>query len=314
MKKYLFYFTGIFILLCSINCFSQTVTHLTKENSGLNEDKIWSIAVDNDGNKWIGTGESGLVKFDDEKWITLNKKNSLIKGNYISPIFVDSNNNIWVSYSRPYGLVKFDGQNWKNYTIKDLKLSKMSIIDITEDENGILYFGGQNGLTTFDGEVWKKIELPKSITIRALAVKNSDLIYIGHNKGLLVYENGIWKSLNSSNSELKSYVRSLKINKQGELIIGYGGGSEGGLSILKDEQWNHFNKENSSLSDNLVRDIEIDDFENYWLATNKGFNVMTKGKIFPLLFTGKQNAILDIATEGKTFWLATHFGLFKIEY
>ncbi|KPM30805.1 Two component regulator propeller domain protein [Croceitalea dokdonensis DOKDO 023] len=305
-------FSIILILLFFKISLGQEMTHFTKENSELTDDKIWGIAVDDDGNKWIGTGESGLIKFDGTNWTTYDKSNSEVKGSFISPIFVDSNNNVWVSYSKPNGLVKFDGQTWKSFSSYETKLSDNSVIAITEDENGILYFGGTSGLTSFDGENWKKIYLPKKLTIRAIAVKNSELIYIGHNNGLLIFKDNDWESLNDENSELQNYVRSLKFDVNGDLIIGYGGNKTGGLSILSNDKWTHMNKENSELSDNLVRDIEIDNFGLLWLATNNGLNIVTNDNIIPFYFRERGNAILDIAIEDKVYWIATHFGLFKI--
>lgn len=217
----------LIILFCQVN-FGQNITHFTKENSELTDDKIWGIAVDKNGNKWIGTGESGLIKFDGEKFTTFDTGNSVIKGKYISPIFIDSKDNIWVSYSQPDGIAKFDGKHWATFSASEIKFPKISIIDITEDENGIIYFGGSNGLTSFNGSEWNEIKLPKSVTIRALAVKNSKEIYVGHNKGLLIFDNGKWTSLNEENSELQSYVRELKICSDDELYIGYGGNITGG--------------------------------------------------------------------------------------
>ena len=305
---------SITLMLLFLNAsFGQELTHFTKENSELTDDKIWGIAVDNDGNKWLGTGESGLIKFDGTSWTTYDKSNSEVKGSFISPIFVDSNNNIWVSYSKPNGLAKFDGKTWKGFSSYETKLSDNSVIDITEDENGILYFGGTSGLTSFDGENWKKIYLPKKVTIREIAVKNPDLIYVGHNKGLLTFKNGEWESISDENSELQNYVSSLKFDINGDLIIGYGGNKTGGLSFLsKESKWTHTNKANSELSDNLVRDIEIDKFGLLWLATNNGLNVVTNAKIIPIFFRERGNAILDIAIEDNIYWIATHFGLFKI--
>ena len=186
MKKTLS--TILLILFIQIS-FGQNVEHFTQENAELKGDDFWGIAVDKEGYKWLGSAKSGLIKFDGEKFTTFDANNSVIKGKYISPIFVDSKGNIWVSFSQPDGLAKFDRKEWTTYSSSEIKLSKISIIDITEDENGILYFGGSNGLTSFDGIEWKKIGLPKSVTIRALAVKNSKEIYIGHNSGLLIYRN-----------------------------------------------------------------------------------------------------------------------------
>jgi ligand-binding sensor domain-containing protein len=37
---------------------------------------VLTIIIDRDGNKWIGTGGGGLVKFDDTNWTVYNIWNS----------------------------------------------------------------------------------------------------------------------------------------------------------------------------------------------------------------------------------------------
>jgi ligand-binding sensor domain-containing protein len=303
----------ILIILFIQFSFGQNIKHFNKENSDLTDNDIWGIAVDKHGNKWLGTAKSGLIKFDGKEFTTFDASNSVIKGKYISPIFIDSKDNIWTSFSQPNGLVKFDGEDWTTYSGNEMKLSKISIIDISEDENGIIYFGGSNGLTSFNGTEWKKIKLPKNVTIRALAIKSDQEIYIGHNNGLLIYKNSKWESLTTENSELQQYVRSLRLYNDNELYVGYGGNITGGYSILKNDKWNHVNKDNSDLSNNMVRDIEVDDKGNYWMATNNGLNIVSKDKIQSILFQQRGNAILDIAIENNIAWIATSFGLFKIE-
>lgn len=63
----------------------------------------------------------------------------------------------------------------------------------------------------------------------------------------------------------------------------------------------------------MVRDIEVDYKGNYWMATNNGLNIVKKDKIQSIFFREIGNAVLDIAIENDTAWIATHFGLFKIE-
>lgn len=98
MKKSIFLFLSILYFQVS---FSQTVKLYSKSNSKIPENELWSIAVDKTGNKWIGTSNFGLLKYDGKIFHSFNKTNSPIKGSFISPIFVDSNGNVWINYSRP---------------------------------------------------------------------------------------------------------------------------------------------------------------------------------------------------------------------
>lgn len=298
--------------------FSEIEYHLyNTTNSNILDDDIWSIEVDKKGNKWIGTGKKGLIKFDGEKWKNFNRDNSLIKGSFINPIYSDSKNNLWLTHSKPDALLRFDGEKWKQLLKSETKL-RQSPIKITE-KNGIIYLGGFNELVKYDGISWQIINLPKgNYTIRAIAVDNDETIAIGHNNGLLIRKNLRWTTYRISKSEnkLQNYVRSLKFLNNGKLFIGYGGNADGGFSILKNSNWVHYNKDNSKLSNNMVRDIEIDRNGTFWLATNDGLNKVDKdGLITPIFFYEEHNVtmIADIAIEGNIVWVATNFGLIKIK-
>tara|TARA_R110000744_G_scaffold380233_1_gene500359 strand:+ start:5769 stop:6707 length:939 start_codon:yes stop_codon:yes gene_type:complete len=308
-------FLLLILLFCYPFCIAQNITAFTESNSDLAEDKLWGISVDKNGNKWIGTSEFGLQKFDGEKWTTFDKNNSEIKGGFISPIFTDSKGNLWLSYSKPDGLVKFDGEKWTTFNAKEIKLSRISIIDIVEDKDGNIYFGGGSGITKYNGNIWEKIPLPiKGVTVRALDVSNDGELAVGHNSGLLIKANGEWKSYTDKSSELQlSVVRAVKY-VDNKLYIGYGGGSgNGGFSILKKNKWTHYNKSNSNIPNHMVRVIKEDSNGVLWMATNDGVIRFEKGKIKTIYLREKINSILDIEIENDKVWVATFFGLFKIE-
>jgi ligand-binding sensor domain-containing protein len=47
-----------------------------KWNSGLPDNAVYAIAIDGQGNKWIGTYGGGLAKFDGVRWTVYNTSNS----------------------------------------------------------------------------------------------------------------------------------------------------------------------------------------------------------------------------------------------
>lgn len=66
----------------------------------------------------------------------------------------------------------------KNYTRADYNAST-EIWDVKQDKNGILYFGNQDGLLTFDGSYWKTYALPNRGPVRALAIDEAGRIFAG---------------------------------------------------------------------------------------------------------------------------------------
>ncbi len=298
--------------------FGQQAELLDKSNSDLIDNDLLSVSVDKRGNKWIGTSKFGLVKYVNNSFENLNKENSEINGDYISPIFSDSKGNVWVSFSKPEeGLAKFDGKKWTTYSAKDIGVESISVIAITEDANGKIYFGGSNGILVYSDD-WIKLEMPEgSYTVRALDVNKDGSIAVGHNSGLLLFKNDNWIAFTKENSELRlGTVRAVKFLTDGALVVGYGGGfGDGGFSIIKEEKWKHFNKTNSKVPDHMIRDIEIDQNGTIWMATNNGVVKMEGKKVTPILFREGmyKNVILDIAIDNDSIWVATNFGLIKMK-
>ena len=309
---------NIALFFLTITGFSQNEEIINKSNSEITDDDIWAISVDNDGTKWLGTSKFGLIKYDNQNFINLNKENSEINGDFVSPIFTDSKGNVWLSFSKPdKRLAKFDGSKWTVFSENEIPNSSISVIAITEDKEGNVFFGGGNGVIKYDGENWTKLDLPKEgITVRAMDINKDGEIAVGHNSGLLIRKQGEWKSYSDKNSKLQlSVVRAVKYIDD-KLYIGYGGGrGNGGFSIVKGKKWKHFNKTNSKVPDHMVRVIKVGANGTIWMATNDGLIKISDGVIKPIFFRdgAYTNVIMDIAIENDKVWIATNFGLIKIE-
>ena len=65
-------------------------------NSQIPSNIISSIDVDSKNNKWIGTRDKGLVKFDDVNWTPFNTKNSSIISDFIYCLKIDKNDAVWI--------------------------------------------------------------------------------------------------------------------------------------------------------------------------------------------------------------------------
>ncbi|MHA2277644.1 MAG: two-component regulator propeller domain-containing protein [Candidatus Kariarchaeaceae archaeon] len=76
-------FLSILIPLIFLSCKESTEPETVTEwivyntsNSGLPDDEVTSLCIDKNGNKWIGTDDGGLTKFDGNVWIVYNESNS----------------------------------------------------------------------------------------------------------------------------------------------------------------------------------------------------------------------------------------------
>jgi hypothetical protein len=65
-------------------------------NSGLPDNYVRAIAIDGQGNKWIGTDGGGLAKFDGVRWTVYNTSNSGLPDNWVNAIAIDGQGNKWI--------------------------------------------------------------------------------------------------------------------------------------------------------------------------------------------------------------------------
>ena len=181
-------------------------------NSGLPNNYINSIAIDNSGNKWIGT-EGGLAKFDGTNWIVYTYFDSGLPSNNIVAIAIDNAGILWIGTSG--GLAKFDGTNWTTY---DPSNSGYGILTISIDGSGNKWIGTyDSGLRKFDGINWTKYtsynsKLPTDF-VSSLAIDGLGNLWIGTARrsnfmneygGLSKFDGTNWMLYFSINSDLPS--------------------------------------------------------------------------------------------------------------
>jgi len=122
------------------------------KKDGLYSNNVTEIELDNQGNIWFGTrvaekdnpdpenrkGPGGVIKYDGERYNYF----PTVKGfnnSDVYEIYNDRSNKLWIS-TISHGVYKFDGSNFTNYDIP------ISIMSITEDNNGTLWLSGAGGL------------------------------------------------------------------------------------------------------------------------------------------------------------------------
>jgi hypothetical protein len=108
---------------------------------------VYSIAIDDQDNKWIGT-EGGLTKFDGTNLTTFNTSNSDLPDNIVGTIRIDDNGKKWIGTGG--GVAVFDDTNWKVYNKSNSALANDGIKDILIDSDNNKWIATYNsGLTIF---------------------------------------------------------------------------------------------------------------------------------------------------------------------
>jgi streptogramin lyase len=126
-------------------------------NSGLKENRVNKIVMDNKGSMLITTNGAGLFQMD----MNSGKIESL-KSPYqsINDLFVDSKGRIWVSSGE--GIAYRTDNIWVSYNTKNSSVPVNEIGAITENSDGIILAATQRGVLFFDGFRWEVMDTSNS--------------------------------------------------------------------------------------------------------------------------------------------------------
>jgi len=96
---------GLVVLLVigsAVAACSQTPEWIVYDtaNSGLPHNSVYALAIDEQGNTWIGTVGGGLANFDGENWTVYDTANSGLPSNYVWCFAFDAPGNIWIGTAR----------------------------------------------------------------------------------------------------------------------------------------------------------------------------------------------------------------------
>jgi len=250
-------------------------------NSGIPTNWIWSLAIDCQGNKWVGTFADGLVKFNNNDWEVYYPGNSDLPGPFIGDIESDYCGNVWMSVngfandiSYGIGLVRFDGDtSWTTFSTQDSVLPSNDILNIFIDIHNNIVVGTNEGLVYFDGLNWTTYDTTNfggSInSIELVAIDSSEMIWAAiYNQGLVKFDGTSWTRYNTSNSDLPDdNVTTLSVDPGGTLLIG----TEYGYAEYNGENWitYHFGLGiNPDLE--FITSIAVEDRLTKWIGTNGG--------------------------------------------
>ena len=245
-------------------------------NSGLPDNWVPSIAIDQFNNKWIGTVYGGVAKFDNINWTIYNQSNSGLYAHNVQATLVDPNDYKWFGSGWIGRLSRFDNNNWVVFDSSNTGGALNDYMRVTDFlfNNGKLYVATLNfGLVIYDGNTWADSSNFNSsipgMFIYDLAKDNSGNIWLAHwNNGLTKFDGTSWTNYNTSNSILPSNdVTSVAIESNG---IIWATTRYDGLLKIDGNTWTLFTTSNSGLPSNSFNRIMIDSSNVKWIATGNG--------------------------------------------
>ncbi|MCC7301787.1 MAG: SpoIIE family protein phosphatase [Bacteroidia bacterium] len=200
-----------------------------KNIEGASSSSIRPIDIDKNGNIWMGTWGSRIIKYDmSRNAFTRNFPLNEVVFNHITCLKVDSKNRVWVG--TPVGLTVLDQQSGeiRSYTKKD-GLSEEDITCIYEDAKGILWIGTrQRGVNRFDEKsfyFYGKEEGLSNGSITSITEDKNGSIWLGTaGGGIFTYREGRFSGYRMKDGLISDYVSSVISDNNGNIWAGTNNG------------------------------------------------------------------------------------------
>ncbi|MEW6653038.1 MAG: two-component regulator propeller domain-containing protein [Bacteroidota bacterium] len=178
----------------------------TRENSGLLDDYIYTIAVDKQNSIWVGTNGKGIAVYDGaiwKKWDMTNMGIGTRIGDVIHSLVCDNDGNIWAAHMREEtgtgikaegGLSRFNGAKWSIISVP--QISTQYILSLHVDRSNNKWAATKFGLGKFDklnaASLFTKVnaKLQTSLTTASALDKLGDLYITTLGGGLSKFRKG----------------------------------------------------------------------------------------------------------------------------
>lgn len=229
--------TTILFVIFIINISNAQLTYYNTSNSGLISDRVLSIAIDNNGNKWFGT-DNGVSKFNGLTWTTYNQQNSGIVNDSINDIKIDLQGNLW--FGTASGVSKFDGTNWTSYTVIDgLVDDFINAIEIDSSNN--VWFATGWGVSKFNGTTCTNYTTSNSgiasDSVRAISVDHQGNLWFSVGFHISKFDGTNWTTYNIPSGPTWGYIGKSTIDSNNKKWFG----TDNGISVLDGTNWSTHN-------------------------------------------------------------------------
>jgi len=270
------------------------------QQEGLRSNLIEDVLKDDAGQLWFTTNK-GLMRYDGEKFYSVGPELDA-SSKFIS----NRNGNLWFS-SESNGIFKYDGENFQQFTEKDGLISN-SVLGISEDSAGNLWFGSYPGASRYDGNIFHNFfaggdEGFPMTSVRSILEDSSGNLWFTGYEGLCEYD--------GRQFELYTVEDGLPTNRTIEVIEDW----EGNLWIgTQDAGIVRLERNFQNLGPgNPIKDKD----GNIWCSQSSGIVSKYDGRIFQPHLTQKDgipnDAKLQYIDTSGNLWLQSPNGIWKYD-
>ena len=211
-----------------------------------------------------------------------------------------------------FSILNSFGQTFTNYTTAE-GLVDNNVLCATKQDNGVMWFGTQNGISKFDGINWTNITTTTdtaliSNTITAIKIMSNGDLWVGTDFGVCKYSNSIWTSFTTADGLGDNRVKYITESSDGRIWIG----EYDGLSIYNGANFTTYN-----MSDGIpfggIQYISFDSNLDAWMGSGFGGLIQFDGNNFTIYNSNDgllNNIVNSIAIDNQNKkWVGTSSGL-----
>ncbi|MDD5537392.1 MAG: hypothetical protein PHF12_00320 [Candidatus Omnitrophica bacterium] len=207
--------------------------------NGLCSNETITLAADKSGGVWV-SAYWGVSCFDGQQWSSYSNVSpdepaiggpnpmkdcqnlTLVDGELSAAdmIFIDSHGNVWFS-SRGRGVTRYDGKDWRLFTSKD-GLGTGGINTIFEDKDGVIWFDGSTGISSFDGAKFTfhlipayQSVVPRPIAQDILQDNQGNLWLAAYGGGVVRFNGKDWQAFSVQDGLPSVNAQALFLTKDG---------------------------------------------------------------------------------------------------
>ena len=153
--------------------------HVWQSSDGLPEQTVQAFAQTPDGFLWIGT-TGGLVRFDGLHFVVFDRQNTpALRENSVFCLMVSRDGALWIG-TEGGGLARYAHGEFRSWTARD-GLSNDFVRTLTQDAQGNIWAGTDNGLLRLDGDRFVRVDGTGNVPTLAVHA-----IYLDRNGNLWV--------------------------------------------------------------------------------------------------------------------------------
>ncbi len=300
-----------------------------KDSMGITRNWVHDAVQDDAGNMWFAT-QMGVTKFDGNTWTIYSPATDTAIASYdMMGIDKDSNGNIWVvsrddGYGRG-GLFRYDGSQWKSYTMQNSAIPDYYFYDIKTDQNDNLWLASNDhGLIKFDGSMFTMYNNSTSyigdIRVKHLFVDASDNIWASLEKyisvgGISKFDGTSFTNYNATSGNFPGDNGSCAfITASGRFFAGI---EFNGMYEMSGSNWVKRPLSNCGITSNSLNTVFVDSHDNKWFGTQDSGLVKFGWRGWKHYSVQNSdlpdNAVLSINEDSNgNIWVGTKAGAAKI--